>query len=149
MGRLNCSFPPTAKPGTYRIAVKASKPGAARHAVKRLNVVIGGAGPAPPDVDVGQRSDIERIVDNAMFEMRRNYSIAFMRTSEAIAAGQLKTDDELVKFMNPITRQAREQALTGIDGLLQDNIPRDGVTLKPESIAFFRDIANAFQRGAK
>lgn len=103
----------------------------------------------PEPVIPKPENDIQRIVDNAMLEMRRNYGSAFQRTSEAITSGQLDTDDKLVKFMNPLTKAAREQAVAGIDGLLQDKLPRDGSKLKPEAAGFFRDIAKAFERGTK
>lgn len=52
-GKTELVFPPDAKAGTYRITVRAGKPNVFRQAVKRLDVTIGGNGPAPPDVDVG------------------------------------------------------------------------------------------------
>lgn len=46
-GKTELSFPPDTKPGQYRIAVKASKKGVSRQAIKRLNVTIGKPEPGP------------------------------------------------------------------------------------------------------
>lgn len=114
-----------------------------------IRITLERAGVPEPEPLPEPTNDIERIVNNAMLEMRRNYGNAFKRTSEAVTAGQLQTDGDLVKFMNPLTKAAREQAVAGIDGLLQDKLPRDGSKIKPEAAGFFRDIAAAFERGTK
>ena len=148
-GKTELSFPPDAKAGQYRIAVKAAKSGVSRQAIKRLNVTIGGSGPTPPDVDDGPKNDIERIVDNAVFEIRKGYASVFKQTADEVGSGRLKTDADLLKFMVPVSKAAREQAIAGIDGLIQDKLPRDGITLKPEAPIFLREIATAFERGLK
>jgi hypothetical protein len=144
-------FKPSAPEGTYLLEYSAYDPEKGLDSSEATITLA--RGPAIEVDPIGPlptpSNDIERIVNNAMLEMRRNYGNAFKRTSEAISAGQLDTDDKLVKFMNPLTKAAREQAVAGIDGLLQDKIPRDGSKLKPEAAGFFRDIALAFEKGTK
>jgi len=148
-GKVELTFPPDTPEGMYRIEVRAIKEGS-RRAVKRLKVKIGGDGPAPPDIDDNKpTNDIERIVDNAMFEVRKGYASVFKQTAEAVGTGRIKTDADLLKFMVPISKTAREQAVAGIDGLIQDKLPRDGVNLKPEAPVFLLQISTAFERGLK
>lgn len=151
-GSVELQFPADAKAGDYRIAVKASKKGVSRQAIKRLNVTIGGSGPGPEPPEPEPPSptnDVQRIVDNAIVEMRRNYGSAFKRTAESVVSGQLDTDIKFQKFLFDLTKTGREQALAGVDGLIQDKLPRDQNKLKPEAAGFLRDIAAAFERGVK
>lgn len=149
IGKGVYKFKPSAPEGQYFLEYSAYDPDKGLDSGE-ATITLEKSGPSPePEPLPTPTNDIERIVNNAMLEMRRNYGSAFKRTSEAIAAGQLQTDGDLVKFMNPLTKAAREQAVAGIDGLLQDKLPRDQNKLKPEAAGFFRDIATAFERGTK
>lgn len=112
--------------------------------VKPLPNPIPTPGPQPIPAD-----DIDRIVSNALLELRSGYSQAFKAAGDAVKRGDLKVDAKLQAFLYPITKKVKEDALYGVDVLIQEKLPRDGVNLKPEAAGFLDSIGQAFGRGLK
>lgn len=105
-------------------------------------------GPGPPKPPEPS-NDTDKLVDDAMLGLRRGYGKAFASAADAIQSGQITIDAQLQSFMEPITKKARMDALAGIDGHIEDLIPRDGTKLKPEAAGFIRALSVSFERGTK
>lgn len=146
--KLTYRFKPSAPEGKYKLEYIAFDPEKGI-ASDETTITLERTTPDPEPIKPDPTNDTERIVENSIFELRKGYGSSFRRTADAVSAGQIETDLKLQQFMLPLTKSAREQALTGIDGLLQDKLPRDQNKLKPEAAGFLREIAAAFERGTK
>jgi hypothetical protein len=110
--------------------------------------VPGPVDPIKPD-DVIPTDEVERIVFNAMLEMRKGYGSAFRSAAAAIERREITVDAKLYSYLEPLTRNARTNAMAGIDGLIQTKLPRDVDKLKPEAAKFIESIGLAFEKGTK
>lgn len=143
-------FKPSAPEGSYLLEYTAFDPekGVASN---EATVVLERPKPDQPQPnplpDPGQLTDVDRIVNASIFELRKGFGQAFTRTAEGITAGTIKSDADLQKYLFGLTKAAREQSMVGIDGLIQDKLPRNGSQLLPESSAFIRGIGQAFEKG--
>lgn len=107
--------------------------------------------PDKPDLPIPPipSDETERIVDNAVLELKRGYGHAFRSAATAISRGEITVDAKLQAFLEPLTRSARINGMAGIDGLIQTKLPRDVDKLKPEAAQFIDNIGLAFERGTK
>ncbi len=72
-------------------------------------------------------------------------SSAFIQAAAAVENGAIKTDAELLEYLQPETAQARKQAAIGIDQYLENNLSNG--ELKKSDVTVLRDLGQQF-RGA-
>jgi hypothetical protein len=84
-------------------------------------------------------------------EFLREYSIglhgAFSEAAAAIESGGIKTDVELLEFLQPRTEQARKQAAANLDTYMENSIS-DGELSRKDSDAL-RQLATQFREAHK
>lgn len=93
--------------------------------------------------------ETERIVSNAILELRKGYGQAFRSAAGAIERREITVDAKLQSYLEPLTRTARTNAMAGVDGFIDAKIPRNVDKLKPEAAKFLENIGLAFEKGTK
>lgn len=110
--------------------------------------VPGPVDPVKPD-DVVPTDEVERVVFNAVNELRKGYGKAFRMAGSAIERREITVDSKLQTYLEPLTKTARTSAMAGVDSLIQNKIPRDVDKLRPEAAKFMDSIGLAFEKGTK
>jgi hypothetical protein len=84
-------------------------------------------------------------------EFLREYSIglhgAFSEAAAAIESGGIKTDVELLEFLQPRTEQARKQAAANLDTYMENNISNGELSRKDTDA--LRQLATQFREAHK
>jgi hypothetical protein len=137
-------FKPGTSEGLYNIVILASDPGTGLDTLTVLHKPS--VGPIDPVKPEPPTDEVERVVFNSMLELRKGYGSAFRAAASAIERREVTVDAKLQSFLEPLTRSARTNAMTGVDGLIQAKLPRDVDKLKPEAARFIESIGLAFER---
>jgi len=75
-----------------------------------------------PDPQPAAQS-IERVVQKTHAETAKNYATVFRAAADKVAAGEIKDEEALYNFLKKDLDNARINASTDLDRLLDSNIP--------------------------
>lgn len=139
-------FKPSAPAGLYAIEYLAFDPEKGI-ASEEITVELKPVETQP--IEVIPTDETERIVFNAIHELKKGYGSAFKAAAGAIDRKEITVDAKLQSFLEPLTKAARTNAMAGIDGLIETKIPRTVDKLKPEAAKFIESIGLAFEKGTK
>ena len=90
---------------------------------------------------------VQSIVNDSIASLKTGYADALESTAKGIKEGKVKTGKDLFDDVSPLMKAAREKAFAEIDGLLQDQLPRDEKDqLKEEASAFIDNLGKAFRK---
>lgn len=144
-GSVELQFPADAKAGDYRIAVKASKKGVSRQAIKRLNVTIGGSGPGPepPEPILPEMSQLAKDSRKAMQTFVIEMAGDMDKAAEAIDAGKLKTVLDLSAFTTPLDIDSRNRFKKTMAVSLEPKLGKD--QLPADASKTLREVATGFR----
>lgn len=145
-GSVELQFPANAKAGDYRIAVKASKKGVSRQAIKRLNVTIGGGdGPKPPEPDpvLPDASGLTQESRKAMQSFVSSMAADMDKAAQAIESGKLKTVLELASFTVPLDVETRNLFKKSMAVQLEPKLGKD--QLPADASKMLREVATGFR----
>ena len=139
-------FKPSAPAGLYAVEYLAFDP---THGIasEEIQVEIKPEKPEPIRPEPIPGNEFSEVVEKAIAELRSGYGQAFRQVADGIDRREILLDSRYHSFLLPLTTQARVTALTGVDQLLQNKLPRNGVNLLPEAAGFSRSLADAFDGG--
>lgn len=101
---------------------------------------------APDGKPIGPSGSVESTTRSVFISQAKGNEAAFSQAADRVAAGEIRTDRQLLDYLKPLTQAARLEANKPFDVMFEQNIPDGEFGEKSADVAaFLRKVAKSWK----